>query len=61
MKVSELIKALKRAGWEQVRQNGSHRHFKHPDKPELVTVSGHKLSDDVPKGLEHSIKKIAGI
>ncbi|MCC6621984.1 MAG: type II toxin-antitoxin system HicA family toxin [Deltaproteobacteria bacterium] len=25
-------------GWYEVRVKGSHRHFKHPDKPGIVTV-----------------------
>ncbi|MHC5831363.1 MAG: type II toxin-antitoxin system HicA family toxin, partial [Nostoc sp.] len=32
-------------GWYLDRTKGSHRQFKHPDKPGLVTVPG-KLSDD---------------
>ncbi len=33
-----LIKELKRDGWELVRVNGSHHHFRHPTKPGTVTV-----------------------
>ena len=61
MKVKEIIKLLETSGWRLVRQKGSHRQFKHPDKPDIVTVSGHKASDDIPKGLEKSIRKQAGI
>jgi predicted RNA binding protein YcfA (HicA-like mRNA interferase family) len=58
--VREIIKRLEQDGWKQVAQKGSHRQFKHPTKPGRVTVSG-KLSDDVPKFLEYSILKQAGL
>lgn len=34
----EIIKMLKEAGWEHVATQGDHWHFKHPDRPEKVTV-----------------------
>lgn len=34
-------------GWYLARTRGSHRQFKHPDKPGTVTVSG-KPNVDVP-------------
>ncbi|TAK35073.1 MAG: addiction module toxin, HicA family [Chloroflexota bacterium] len=38
----ELLRALKRAGWEPVRQTGSHVHLTHPDRPgRIVTVAVH--------------------
>jgi len=40
MKVSDVLKALDADGWTQVRTKGSHRQFKHPIKPGLVTVAG---------------------
>jgi predicted RNA binding protein YcfA (HicA-like mRNA interferase family) len=39
---------------------GSHRQFKHPNKPGAVTVSG-KESIDVPRGTLNSILKQAGL
>ncbi|MEM6287694.1 MAG: type II toxin-antitoxin system HicA family toxin [Bacteroidota bacterium] len=27
-------------GWKHVKTKGSHRQFKHPDKPDRVTVAG---------------------
>ncbi len=38
MKVREVIRMLEADGWYQVRQTGSHRHFKHPVKFGIVTV-----------------------
>lgn len=61
MKVKEIIKLLEVHGWECVRQKGSHKQFRHQTKPGTVTVSGHRMSDDIPKGTEKSIKKQAGI
>ncbi|MDQ3957948.1 MAG: type II toxin-antitoxin system HicA family toxin [Actinomycetota bacterium] len=58
MKVREVIKVLERDGWRQVKQEGSHRQFKHPDKPGRVTVSG-KRGHDLPKGTLASILKQA--
>lgn len=41
MTVREIIKRIEADGWVQARQKGSHRQFKHPTKPRLVTVAGH--------------------
>lgn len=46
MKVRDLLKRLKKAGWEIDRTRGSHRQLNHPTKPGTVTVSGHP-NDDV--------------
>lgn len=37
---------------------GSHRHYKHPSKPNVVTIPGH-LGDELPKGTLKSILKAA--
>lgn len=39
-------------GWGLVRMRGSHRQFKHPVKPGLVTISGHPSDDVHPKTLK---------
>ncbi|MEH2064332.1 MAG: type II toxin-antitoxin system HicA family toxin [Nostoc sp.] len=49
MKVREVIKGLEADGWYLARTKGSHRQFKHPDKPGTVTVAG-KPNVDVPIG-----------
>jgi predicted RNA binding protein YcfA (HicA-like mRNA interferase family) len=49
MKVREVIKKLEKEGWYLDREKGSHRQFKHPKKPGVVTVAG-KPSVDVPIG-----------
>jgi predicted RNA binding protein YcfA (HicA-like mRNA interferase family) len=60
VKVREIIRRLEADGWRQVRQKGSHRSFKHPAKPMVVTVPGHP-SDDLPTGTLKSILKKAEI
>ncbi|HEX8295413.1 MAG TPA: type II toxin-antitoxin system HicA family toxin [Chthoniobacteraceae bacterium] len=60
MKVREIIKLIEDDGWFVVRTRGSHRHYKHPQKPGLVTIAGHP-SVDVPRGTLNSILKQAGM
>ena len=60
-KVREVIRILEQDGWRLVRQRGSHRQYRHPSKPGLVTVCGHKMSDVVPLVILHSIETQAGI
>jgi predicted RNA binding protein YcfA (HicA-like mRNA interferase family) len=60
MKCDEIIKLLKKDGWVEVAQSGSHRQFKHPVKPGKVTVPMHKAKD-IPPGTLHSIYKQAGL
>ena len=60
MKVTALLKLLEGEGWQLSRTRGSHRQYKHPTKPGLVTVPG-KPSDELhPKTLS-SILKQAGL
>ncbi|NDB18395.1 MAG: addiction module toxin, HicA family [Actinobacteria bacterium] len=54
MKVGDVINRLHDDGWILVRQRGSHRQFRHPEKTGVVTVAG-KLSADLPTGTLHSI------
>jgi predicted RNA binding protein YcfA (HicA-like mRNA interferase family) len=49
MKVRDVIRLVEENGWCQVAQRGSHRQFKHPEKPGKVTVAGHP-SVDMAKG-----------
>jgi predicted RNA binding protein YcfA (HicA-like mRNA interferase family) len=45
-------------GWYLARTRGSHRHYKHPMKPGIVTIAGHP-NVDIPKGTLNSILKQA--
>jgi predicted RNA binding protein YcfA (HicA-like mRNA interferase family) len=60
MKVREVLAMLESDGWYLVATRGSHRQFKHPAKPERVTVAG-KPSDDLAPGTLNSIFKQAQI
>lgn len=59
LKVREVIKMLNNDGWYFVKQNGSHRQFKHDEKEGKVTING-KPSDDLSQFLLNSIYKQAG-
>ena len=59
MTVKEIIKILKKDGWYEVSQDGSHRQFKHPSKKGKVTVPVH--NGDIAKGTLNSILKQAGL
>ena len=60
MKVREVIELLESNQWRQVRQKGSHRAFRHPTKPMVVTVAGN-WNDDLPIGTLKSIFQKAEI
>ncbi|MGA0264812.1 MAG: type II toxin-antitoxin system HicA family toxin [Lysobacterales bacterium] len=60
MKVRVLLKRLKHDGWWQERMKGSHRQFRHLNKPGTVTVSGN-LGTEIPKGTLAAILKQAGL
>jgi len=60
MKVREVIKLIEADGWFLVTTRGSHRQYKHPNKPGRVTVAG-KSSDDLAPGTLNSILKRAGL
>jgi len=60
----ELIKKLEKDGWYQVRQNGSHKIFKHDHKKSIsgmpISVPDHGKKD-LGEGLASSIMKEAGL
>jgi predicted RNA binding protein YcfA (HicA-like mRNA interferase family) len=60
MKVRDVIKMIEEDGWYIARTRGSHRQFKHPRKPGLVTIAGHS-NVDIPRGTLNSIRKQAGL
>jgi len=61
VKVGEAIKLLEKDGWYLARQKGSHKQYKHKTKKGLVTISGHKSSDEIASGTMKSIFKQAQI
>ena len=60
VKVSKILKDLKKDGWVLVRQKGSHRQFHHPTKKGTVTVNGGE-SDDIWGNLLKSIESQSGL
>ncbi|MGD9524080.1 MAG: type II toxin-antitoxin system HicA family toxin [Gemmatimonadales bacterium] len=59
MTVRALLKLLRTDGWYLARTRGSHRQFRHPRKPGVVTVAG-RLGDDLAPGTVKSIFRQAG-
>ena len=59
MNSRDVIKELKKDGWYEVNQVGSHKQFKHPTKNGRVTVPHPKR--DIPTGTIRSIENQAGI
>ena len=59
MTAKEVEKLIKADGWHLVKQVGSHRQYKHPEKPGKVTIPFHK--GDIDKGTANSILKQAGL
>ena len=39
-RVREAIRIVEQDGWFHVRTRGSHRRYKHPEKPGRVTIAG---------------------
>jgi len=54
-----MITLIEDDGWYSVASKGSHRQYKHREKPGRVTIAGH-LSDDLAPGTMNSIFKQAG-
>lgn len=59
MTSQEMIKYLKKNGFETVSQNGSHVKMRNTDTEKTVIVPYH--SKDLKKGLEQAILKQAGL
>lgn len=60
MTSSNLIKILKKLGWYEVSQRGSHIKFQHKTKGGNIIVAHHK-GKDIPIGTLKAILKQAGI
>ena len=57
----EVVRALKKAGWYEMRQTGSHVHLNHADRPGvLVTVPVH-AGQVLPLGTLKTILERAGL
>lgn len=60
MKAQDLIKVLKKNGWVEVRQSGSHKIFKHAGKKDALSIPYHK-GKEIPTGTLNAILKRAGL
>ena len=58
--VRDIIAEIEEAGWIFYKQEGSHRQYRHPDKPGKVTVNG-KPGDDLSAGRYYDILRQAGL
>jgi predicted RNA binding protein YcfA (HicA-like mRNA interferase family) len=59
MSSADLIRELKKAGWQLARVNGSHHVFTRPGQGSIVVVPHPKK--DLGKGLVKAIRQQAGI
>jgi predicted RNA binding protein YcfA (HicA-like mRNA interferase family) len=59
-KYKEVRRALLDAGWQVIRQRGSHEIWAHSDRDERLVVAG-KDSDTVPVGTLGSIRRASGL
>jgi predicted RNA binding protein YcfA (HicA-like mRNA interferase family) len=59
-KYVEVRAALKAAGWEIVRQRGSHEVWAKPGAARRIVVAG-KGSDTVPAGTLSSMRRASGL
>jgi predicted RNA binding protein YcfA (HicA-like mRNA interferase family) len=55
MKVRDALRIISEDGWFLVATRGSHRQFKHPNKPGRVTVPG-KPNDDLVTGVKKLVQ-----
>lgn len=54
-----VIREIEAAGWREVAQKGSHKQFKHPEKPGKATVPHPER--DLPIGTVKSIERQTGV
>ena len=59
MTPKEMIKLLKKNGFQEISQNGSHVKMENPENKRTVIVPYH--SKDLKKGLEQVLLKQAGL
>ncbi len=60
MKYRQIVKMIQDDGWYLDRTRGSHKQFKHPTKPGIVTIAG-KPNEDASKGTLNNILKQADL
>ena len=60
LKIKMVVNRIVNDGWYLDRQRGSHRQFRHPVKPGIVTIAG-KDSADIAPGTYNSVLRQAGL
>ena len=60
MKCDELLRKLKKFGWTEVRQKGSHKILKKDGTDQIIVFPYHK-GKEIPTGTCHRILKQAGL
>ena len=55
----DVVRALNKAGWYEIRQSGSHLRLRHDERQEDLTVAMHR--GDVPIGTLRAILRQAGM
>lgn len=60
MKCDELLKKLKKAGWREIRQSGSHKLLRKEGSSESIVFPYHR-GKEIPTGTANRIMKQAGI
>ena len=58
MKIREVVRLLEQQGWRLVRTKGSHRHYKHPERTQIITVPGNLGKELAPGTLAAILKKV---
>ena len=59
LKPREMIRLLERNGFVEIRSNGSHRLFRHPETGRMTIVPYH--AKELKPGMERKILEQAGI
>lgn len=61
MTPKEMENIITADGWQLVKIDGSHHHYKHPQKSGKVTIPFHTKPKDLDKKTVNSILKQAGL
>ena len=61
MTPKEMENIITAGGWKLVKIDGSHHHYKHPQKSGKVTIPFHTKPKDLDKKTVNSILKQAGL
>jgi len=59
VRARQLVRILKKKGWQHARTTGSHELYKHPDNPNVLAVPRHPR--DLKRGLVADLLSDAGI